>query len=242
MEVKNVIELRDELQNRIREISSVMPKMSEAISKLRNEVSEDFGAETSEKFKDVVRREIQTYDADKTGRTDYALEAAGGSIVSTRNTEPYSTGASVLSLFGMPLCHNRNTPRTVIQTGALPGECWAFKGSTGSVVIELLGSVYISGITLEHISPSISPTGETSTAPRDFSLWGLKHKEDTEGILFGEFTYDNCNSPVQYFKVENPAKDPYEVVEVKIHSNSGSPDYTCIYRIRVHGTLNRLNE
>lgn len=30
-----------------------------------------------ETVKDMVRNELQTYDADKTGRTDYALESSG---------------------------------------------------------------------------------------------------------------------------------------------------------------------
>ncbi|XP_043499733.1 tetratricopeptide repeat protein 39C-like isoform X2 [Polistes fuscatus] len=93
-----------------------------------------------------------------------------------------------------------------LNIGVLPGECWAFKGSSGTVVIQLLGPVYISGVSLEHISPSISPTGETTTAPKEFSVW-------------------------------NKAKKAYEIVEVKIHSNNGNRDYTCVYRIRVHGTL-----
>ena len=115
--------------------------------------------------------------------------SAGGAILSIRDTEPYSTGAPVLKLFGIPLCQQQNTPRAIIQviwlylisltfwsqciyqTGVLPGECWAFKGSRGSVVIRLLGHVYVSGVSLEHISSLISPTGETATAPKDFSVW-----------------------------------------------------------------------
>lgn len=57
------------------------------------------------------------------------------------------------------------------KTGVLPGECWAFKGTTGNVVIQLLGPVHVSGVSLEHIPQSISPLGETSTAPKDFSIW-----------------------------------------------------------------------
>lgn len=118
--------------------------------------------------------------------------SAGGEILSTRDTELYSTGASVLNLFGTPRCQQQNTPRAVIQvtryiisisywpwsihqTGVLPGECWAFKGSNGNVVIRLLGYIHVSGVSLEHISPVISPTGETDTAPRNFSVWVCDH-------------------------------------------------------------------
>ncbi|XP_032672032.1 tetratricopeptide repeat protein 39C-like [Odontomachus brunneus] len=249
LEVKSMTEMRDELKNKLREVGSVIPKMSEAIIKLRDEVSEEMSLHTknllkalsSDAVKNMVRSELETYDADKTGRTDYALESSGGEILSTRDTELYSTGVSVLNLFaqGTPRCQQQNTPRAVIQTGVLPGECWAFKGSTGSVVIRLLGYVHISGISLEHISSMISPTGETDTAPRDFSVWGLADLEDKTPFLFGEFTYDNAGPPLQHFEAQNRAVQPYEIIEVKVHSNSGNPEYTCIYRIRVHGTLDR---
>ncbi|XP_028047607.2 tetratricopeptide repeat protein 39C [Monomorium pharaonis] len=248
LEVKNVIEMRDELKSKLKEVGTVIPKMSEAILNLRNEVSEEMSLHTKnllkalspETVRNMVRNELQTYDADKTGRTDYALESSGGAILSTRDTQPYSTGAPVLNLFGIPLCQQQNTPRAVIQTGVLPGECWAFKGSNGSVVIRLLGRVHVSGVSLEHISSLISPTGETATAPKNFSIWGLKDLDDKKPFSFGDFVYDNTDSPLQYFEVQNRAKETYEIIELKVHSNSGNPEYTCIYRIRVHGTLSKI--
>ncbi|XP_043513139.1 SUN domain-containing protein 3-like, partial [Frieseomelitta varia] len=245
LEVKNVIETRDDLKRKLKEVGYVIPKMSEAIHYLRNEVSEGMEQHTKallkamspETVRELVRIELQTYDADKTGRTDYALATSGGAILSTRNTETYSAGAPVLKLFGIPICQQQNTPHAIIQTGVLPGECWAFKGSSGSVVIQLLGFVYVSGVSLEHIPQSISPTGETSTAPKDFSILGLTNVDDTNPFFFGEFTYDNTAPSVQYFEVQNKAKIPYEIIELKVHSNSGNNEYTCIYRIRVHGTL-----
>ncbi|XP_014476046.1 PREDICTED: SUN domain-containing protein 1-like [Dinoponera quadriceps] len=128
--------------------------------------------------------------------------SVGGEILSTRDTELYSTGASMFNLFSTPRCQQQNTPRAVIQTGVLPGECWAFKGSSGSVVIRLLGHVHVSGISLEHISSLISPTGETDTAPRDFSVWGQTDLEDKIPFLFGKFTYHNTGPPLQYFEVQ----------------------------------------
>lgn len=43
------------------------------------------------------------------------LLSAGGAILSTRDTEPYSTGAPVLNLLGIPLCQQQNTPQAAIQ-------------------------------------------------------------------------------------------------------------------------------
>nr|XP_033189619.1 SUN domain-containing protein 1-like isoform X2 [Bombus vancouverensis nearcticus] len=221
MEVKNVMETRDDLKRMEQHTKTLLKVMS------------------PETVRELVKSELQTYDADKTGRTDYALGTSGGAILSTRKTETYSAGAPVLKLFGIPICQQQNTPHAIIQTSVLPGECWAFKGNSGSVVIQLLGFVHVSGVSLEHIPQSISPTGETSTAPKQFSILGLTSVDDTNSFFFGEFTYDNTGPPVQYFEVQNKPKKAYEIIELKVHSNSGNNEYTCIYRIRVHGTLSK---
>ena len=37
--------------------------------------------------------------------------------------------------------------------------------------------------------------------------------------------------------LQNLSKKSYKIVELKVYSNHGNTDYTCIYRIRVHGIL-----
>ncbi|KAJ8681534.1 hypothetical protein QAD02_017326 [Eretmocerus hayati] len=239
-EVRTLVESRDEFQSKLKELACVMPKLSEAILQLKHEQPDAGGEGTpnsSDNLREVVRRELEMYGADKTGKPDYALEASGGTILSVRDTEPYTIGAPVLKLFGIPICPQQNTPRAVIQTGSLPGECWAFQGSRGSIVIQLLGEVRISEVSIEHISPAVSPTGETSTAPREFSVYGLKNADDADGCLLGKYRYDNAGPSIQFFKVQNDPGRSHDIVEFKFHSNSGNAHYTCIYRIRVHGTL-----
>lgn len=58
-----------------------------------------------------------TYDADKTGLFDFALESAGGTIASTRCTETYDISDAVYSVWGFPIWWKRNTPRTILQPG-----------------------------------------------------------------------------------------------------------------------------
>ena len=68
-----------------------------------------------EEIEKMIRNALVTYDADKTGLFDFALETAGGSVVSTRCTEAYvRTGASY-TLFGIPIWWPSNNPRTAIQ-------------------------------------------------------------------------------------------------------------------------------
>lgn len=63
----------------------------------------------------LIQRAIATYDADKTGLFDFALESAGGSVVSTRCTESYLRYEATYTLFGIPVWWKSNNPRVAIQ-------------------------------------------------------------------------------------------------------------------------------
>lgn len=123
---------------------------------------------------DEVRRMItgalKVYDADKTGLADYALESSGGQVVSTRCTENYHTKSAQISVFGIPLWYPSNTPRTAIQPNVLPGNCWAFQGFPGFLVLQLNMDIYVSGFTMEHIPKSLS-NGKIESAPKGFTVW-----------------------------------------------------------------------
>jgi hypothetical protein len=84
-------------------------------------------AMTHEEVLRIVQAALVQYDADKTGQFDYALETAGGSVVSTRCTETYVQKTALYSIFGIPVWYPSNNPRTIIQPGVQPGQCWAFK-------------------------------------------------------------------------------------------------------------------
>lgn len=59
----------------------------------------------------------------------------------------------------------------MLQPGVHPGECWAFSGSQGFLVIKLSGLVQIAAFSLEHIPRSLSPYGRIDSAPKDFTVW-----------------------------------------------------------------------
>ena len=60
---------------------------------------------------------------------DFALESAGGTIVSTRCTDPHTPHSAVYSIMGVPIWWENTSPRSILQPGSSPGQCWAFKGS-----------------------------------------------------------------------------------------------------------------
>ncbi|XP_060223983.1 SUN domain-containing protein 1 isoform X5 [Meriones unguiculatus] len=183
----------------------------------------------------IVNNALKLYSQDKTGMVDFALESGGGSILSTRCSETYETKTALLSLFGIPLWYFSQSPRVVIQPDIYPGNCWAFKGSQGYLVVRLSMKIYPSTFTMEHIPKTLSPTGNISSAPRDFAVYGLETEYQEEGQPLGRFTYDQEGDSLQMFHTPERPDQAFQIVELRVLSNWGHPEYTCLYRFRVHG-------
>jgi len=181
----------------------------------------------------IVKAALAKYDADKTGLFDFALESAGGSIFSTRCTENYELSSAVMSVWGVPIWWETNTPRSILQPGTAPGQCWAFRGSHGAVVIKLSAKITPKAVSVEHISPLSTPDGQLASAPKNIAIGGLVG--DTL-VPIANITYDKAGEPVQTFWFTSQQQQ-FDSLEFNILSNHGHPDYTCIYRLRVHGDL-----
>ncbi|XP_043380258.1 SUN domain-containing protein 1 isoform X32 [Chelonia mydas] len=183
----------------------------------------------------IVNNALKLYSQDKTGMVDFALESGGGSILSTRCSETYETKTALISLFGIPLWYFSQSPRVVIQPDIYPGNCWAFKGSQGYLVVRLSMMIYPTAFTLEHIPKTLSPTGNITSAPKDFSVYGLEDEYQEEGTLLGQYVYDQGGESLQMFQVTEKNENAFQIVELRILSNWGHTEYTCLYRFRVHG-------
>ncbi|MGH0148211.1 UNVERIFIED_CONTAM: hypothetical protein FKN15_021579 [Acipenser sinensis] len=116
-----------------------------------------------------------------------------------------------------------------------PGNCWAFKGSQGYLVIRLSLSVYPTSFSLEHIPKSLSPTGSINSAPKDFTVYGLEDEYQEEGKLLGRYIYNEDGDSLQTFPIQEENDKAYQIIEMRVLSNWGHPEYTCLYRFRVHG-------
>lgn len=189
-----------------------------------------------EKAEQLVKKEIDLYDADKTNQTDYALESSGATIVTTRCTKSYLEKNIQYSIDGLlPVFYTSNTPRVVIQPTIAPGECWSFAGSEGVMVVQLSRTIIPTSYTYEHIRRELSPDLHIDSAPKHFRVKSLRDANDKEGLLLGEYDYDKDGSPLQTFQVQNPNPVPTRYIELIIQSNHGELQYTCLYRFRVHG-------
>ena len=87
----------------------------------------------------------------------------------------------------------------------------------------------------------VAPDNSISSAPKEFSVLGLRTLDEEEPVELGTFTYQDSNKPVQTFKLSSPASPsdhgPFDLIELKVLSNHGNHVYTCLYRFRVHGKL-----
>ncbi|NXA83320.1 SUN5 protein, partial [Thryothorus ludovicianus] len=127
-----------------------------------------------------------------------------------------------------------------------PGNCWAFKGDQGQVVIRLSARVYLTAITVQHIPKDASPSGTIISAPKDIAVFvsvlgtpggdlalGGDREEET---LLGMLTYNVEKDPIQTFPLKNMLLPrAFSHVKLLVKSNWGNPWYTCIYRVKVHG-------
>ena len=231
-----ILETQSGLESKVLEKVQNDPIMMEKMRFLASQNGQKF---SKEDVVSIVHEALTIYDADKTGLFDFAMESAGGSIASIRCTETYDITQAVYHIMGLPVWWERQNPRTILQPASSPGQCWAFKGAQGCVVVKLSNPVFISEVTLEHIPKSLSPDGNVSSAPRHFQVLGLTSVDDPNPVQLGNFTYqvDDVKHPVQTFSIsEGP--EAFAYVELKVLSNHGHPDYTCLYRFRVHGSLN----
>ncbi|UJR37117.1 hypothetical protein I4U23_029821 [Adineta vaga] len=224
-------------------------KVNHLIEELKQEREKILGArhtlkpDEEKELSAMVRKLIDEYAADETGQADFALEANGGKVVDTRcheyTDEPRQ---NVVKFLGIPIVHMSKQPDIIIKHGRMPGQCFPFKGDRGSVVIRLAVPVVPTEFVLEHLSKSISIVGHINSAPNNFTVYALKDKHDKEGVVLGRYFYDAENGPaLQRFKPQIANIPVVEYIEVQVTSNWGNPNYTCLYRFRVHGDMQTVS-
>nr|XP_012597196.1 SUN domain-containing protein 2 [Microcebus murinus] len=236
---------REEMQAQLQELESkILAHVAQMQGKSAREAAASLGLTlqkegvigvTEEQVHRIVKQALQRYSEDRIGMVDYALESGGASVISTRCSETYETKTALLSLFGIPLWYHSQSPRVILQPDVHPGNCWAFQGPQGFAVVRLSARIRPTAVTLEHVPKALSPNSTISSAPKDFAIFGFDEDLQQEGTLLGKFTYDQDGEPIQTFHFQAPEMATYQVVELRILTNWGHPEYTCIYRFRVHG-------
>nr|XP_004652986.2 SUN domain-containing protein 3 [Jaculus jaculus] len=188
-----------------------------------------------EEMSNLVHYVLKKLREDQVQMADYALKSAGASIIEAKTSESYRNNKAKLYWHGIVFLNYEMPPDIILQPDVHPGKCWAFAGAQGHVLIKLARKIQPTAVTMEHISEKVSPSGNTSSAPKEFSVYGVLRKCDGEEVFLGQFTYNRTETTVQTFQLQHEVSESLLCVKLDILSNWGHPEYTCLYRFRVHG-------
>ncbi|XP_027430076.1 SUN domain-containing protein 3 isoform X1 [Zalophus californianus] len=189
-----------------------------------------------EEMSNLVNYVLKKLREDQVQMADYALKSAGASVIEAGTSESYKNNKAKLHWHGIGFLTYEMPPDIILQPDVHPGKCWAFPGSQGHALIKLARKITPTAITMEHISEKVSPSGNISSAPKEFSVYGILKQCEGEEIFLGQFVYNKMGSTVQTFELQHGVSESLLCVKLKILSNWGNPKYTCLYRFRVHGT------
>nr|XP_031300840.1 SUN domain-containing protein 3 [Camelus dromedarius] len=190
----------------------------------------------NEELSNLVDYVLKKLREDQVPMADYALKSAGASIIEAGTSESYKNSKAKLYWHGIGFLNYEMPPDMILQPDVHPGKCWAFPGSQGHALIKLARKITPTAVTMEHISEKVSPSGNISSAPKEFSVYGITKQCEGEEIFLGQFLYSRAGSTVQTFELQHNVSEFFLCVKLKILSNWGHPKYTCLYRFRVHGT------
>lgn len=189
---------------------------------------------TKRDVEEMIAFSLRKFGADRIGKFDFALESSGGSVMLNECSATYAHTLTSVSLLGLiPLWYYMSNPKIIIEPSLYPGNCWAMAGQSGHATLKLRDEVVITGVTLDHIPQELSPNGTLDTTPKDFTVHGFITL-DGDPVELGKFTYDLNGPPIQQFDIMMQAAS-FNFARFAFLSNYGNLNYTCIYRVRVHG-------
>lgn len=167
--------IRDSLSRFYREFDvSMLKNPSELKNLLRRAAELSVEIETLEEIRKASEENekkieiLQNFDHDKTGKPDLALDAVGGKVAGIGDTSTLYSCNAVMKFFNCPL--KVHGPENAISASTTHGNCFGFKGESGSLYIKLMGPAIVDALTIEHIPKQMSPTGDVSDAPKTFSV------------------------------------------------------------------------
>ncbi|KAI4538420.1 hypothetical protein MG293_011823 [Ovis ammon polii] len=179
----------------------------------------------------MTQKIIKMIQGDYIEKPDFALKSIGASIDFEQTSATYNHDKACSYWNWIRLWNYAQPP----DPNVTPGNCWAFSGDRGQVTIRLAQKVYLSNLTLQHIPKTISLSGSLDTAPKDFVIYGMEGSPKEE-VFLGAFQFQPENI-IQTFQLQNQPPRTFGAVKVKISSNWGNPRFTCLYRVRVHGSV-----
>jgi len=169
--------------------------------------------------------------ADTTGQLDWALTSLGGSIDFSKTTAGMtSRGGGWGGMLGAVHHADGLPPQVVLDQDLTPGRCFAFP-VVGNITVNLRNPTVVSSVAVDHIEKKLR---QRRSEPQHFEVvaWdasGTQHTISEPGCC----SYHGDGVKVQVFPTHAPR--PMTAVTFVFKTNGGHADYTCVYRLRVHG-------
>ncbi|CBY12057.1 unnamed protein product [Oikopleura dioica] len=223
---------KDDKDDFIHDLKSELRQLRSEIDELRRN---PFRSEAvTEKLQEMIYTTLE----DKTGMADYALESAGAEVIDKWTTPGIPTGNALMKIWNLPIFYHTMSPRLALQPNVHPGNCFAFAGQSGSLTVKLARPIYPTNFTIEHIPKALS-FGDVSSAPQNVTLETV-NPITGKGSLIGSSVFNIDGIPVQTFRtsISESLLKPTQFIRLRINSNWGNPNFTCLYRLRVHGSQN----
>ena len=169
-------------------------------------------------------------------KPDFAQRGAGASVVTSLTTQTYNPSnvpfRRVLQLLGIYTGYG--FPEDALSVSTALGQCWPMKGHNGFLAIRLARPVLIDAISIDHVPQEEAI--DMSSALREFKVFVYGPGDDLmgDGDVLLDGVYDATGGEaVQTFDTNTPKLA--QVVRLYIANNHGNEEYTCLYRLRVHG-------
>ena len=199
------------------------------------------GRESTNDVKALVDQAVDDFfDGDRVGRFDYALQAAGAKVVPSLTSEPYTPRGAIIPTkvwHALGLDAGVGRAADALSSSNEFGRCFAFRGSEGKLTVRLSRPVRPTHFSVEHLHAALcdpARNANCSSAPQQMEVVG--RSGDGDVVEFGSFSYAaSSDAPtVQTFAAASLG-ERFDAVTLRVKSNHGHPDYTCLYRVRVHG-------
>ncbi|XP_074067996.1 SUN domain-containing protein 5 isoform X2 [Macrotis lagotis] len=179
----------------IQALQDLMKQLSDKVQEVRFMSNEDLVAQN-------IMKKIQ---GDYIEMPDFALKSIGGTIDFEHTSATYNYDKARSYWHWFRLWNYAHPPDVILEPNVTPGNCWAFSGDHGQVVIRLARKIFLTNITIQHIPKTISLSGNLDTAPKDFVVYGICD-EIREETFLGAFLFQPENSiqmfPLKSFQLE----------------------------------------
>ncbi|XP_050770326.1 LOW QUALITY PROTEIN: SUN domain-containing protein 3-like [Gymnogyps californianus] len=182
---------------------------------------------------EMINQVLEKLEENQVLMPDYALKSSGAAIIHPW-TSPSFRNTKGVFLYSLPMLDYVKSPEAILEPENHLGNCWPFPGSQGHVFIKLSTPIIPRAVTMDHALGTGFHGDSISRAPKDFAVYGLKHHEE-QGTFLGQFTFLAALNPSQTFQLKNGLSGFVKYLRLQVLSNWGHPDYTCLYRFRVHG-------